>query len=252
MEIRYAYSTNLAYKTEPKKTLKTPKLLAMSFSREEEDSDLRFLQTYDEIPFSAREIATVDKKFRRAKVTRLLGKEATKAAFMTQVPSFDLLHLAIHGRGDPTSALTSHLAFRNENTRTDGLLYAHELYTLDLSLRLAVLSACETGIGQVYQGEGIFSIARGFAYAGTPTLLLSLWKADDYATSHLMGFFYHHLNQGATVSKALQLAKLEFLDQENPEATRPCFWGGFVVFCVVRGVVNYNKKWVWFVAIVLL
>ena len=134
------------------------------------------------------------------------GKSASKQKFKKEASNFQIIHLAIHGFSDTTVAINSHLQFRaDEDGNDDGRLYAHELYSLNLeNLELAVLSACETGLGKQYRGEGVFSMARGFAYGGCPTTIMSLWKTDDAQTAELMQSFYIYLNNGHEVSNALR------------------------------------------------
>ena len=77
--------------------------------------------------------------------------------------------------------------------RQDGFLRAHELYSLRLPSELAVLSACQTGLGKEIQGEGMFGLTHGFMYAGTPRIVVSLWNVSDRSTSELMQRFYFGL-----------------------------------------------------------
>jgi CHAT domain-containing protein len=123
------------------------------------------------------------------------------------------------------------LLFNAEIDSTDGKLYMHEIYNLPLAnLQLAVLSACQSGTGRSMAGEGTFSIARAFTYAGTSASVLSLWEVDDESTSLLMSKFYHQLGQGVSISKALQQAKVSFLESENIADFRPYFWAAFVPY----------------------
>ena len=92
---------------------------------------------------------------------------------------------------------------------------------------LVVLSACETGIGKLVQGEGLISMTRGFLYAGIPNIIYSLWKVGDLSTHKLMVSFYNGLMQGMNYSKALQKAKLDMIQEEK--YAYPLFWGGFTL-----------------------
>jgi CHAT domain-containing protein len=91
-----------------------------------------------------------------------------------------------------------------------------------------VLSACETGLGEVHEGEGIFSIARGFAYAGCPSLVMSLWKVNDMTTADLVDFFYKNLSQGQPKDEALRNAKLSFLQTADDLSAHPANWAAFI------------------------
>jgi CHAT domain-containing protein len=252
-EIQYAYSSNLLFKQPARDALRAPEVLAMAYSNGQEDTDVTSRQGFREIPFSAREIDAIRTRFKRANVYDLKGIEATKEAFLSLAPQYDIIHLAVHGVGDTISSLNSHLIFKSVSDSEDSRLFAYELYNIPSpNWRMVVLSACETGVGKAYKGEGIFSIARGFAYAGAPTEVMSLWKANDQTTEWMMDYFYHHLNRGVTVSKALQLAQIDFLRQVDPQLTRPYFWAGFVVMGDVTPVVSDSLPWYYYVISLLL
>lgn len=253
LEISYTLSSNIHFTQSTPGSLRNPKVLAMSYSMEADAHGIS-RQGYREIPYSATEIEAIRKRFRQADVTLLKGTEATKTTFLSLSPTFDLIHLAVHGLGDTVSGLSSHLIFKSSSDTDVGRLFAHELYNLPSpGWRLAVLSACETGVGKSYPGEGIFSIARGFAHAGTPSMVMSLWKANDQTTALMMEYFYHHLNQGITISEAMQLAKIDFLRQVDPEASIPYYWAGFVVMGNTTGVVSDSFRWYYFsLAVIIL
>jgi CHAT domain-containing protein len=110
----------------------------------------------------------------------------------------------------------------------DGILTALELAGLDLAgTELAVLSACETGVGQVRNGEGVYGLRRALVLAGVRTQVVSLWKVDDAATKDLMAAYYARLGAGAGRSQALRDAQLAMLD--DPDRTHPYYWAAFVV-----------------------
>lgn len=140
--------------------------------------------------------------------------------------------------------LRSGLAFAGaERTRTDttgvrlsgvedGILTAEEVQYLNLdSTELVVLSACETGLGEIVNGEGVYGLQRAFRAAGAKSVLMSLWKVDDLATETLMKNFYKHwLDEGMTKYDALWQAKLDLRnDKVHPEWAKPFFWGAFVL-----------------------
>jgi CHAT domain-containing protein len=105
----------------------------------------------------------------------------------------------------------------------------HELYGLDLSnAELAVLSACETGIGKTFSGEGVFSMARGFAYAGCPTIVMSLWKVNDKYTAELMTGFYKNLNKKNNIVESLTNSKRAFISNSDEYKAHPSNWAAFI------------------------
>jgi CHAT domain-containing protein len=110
----------------------------------------------------------------------------------------------------------------------DGFLTMSEVLNLALDADLTTLSACQTGLGEQLSGEGVMGLARAFQYAGSRSVLVSLWNVDDEATAALMGAFYRHLSRGVPMAGALARAKL---DVQSKEAwSHPFFWGAFVLF----------------------
>ena len=109
----------------------------------------------------------------------------------------------------------------------DGILTAREISMINLKgLDLAILSACETGIGDI-SGEGVFGLQRGFKKAGTHSILMSLWKVDDNATSYMMKEFYGSWLSGSTKQAALEFAKKQV--RSHPEWNSPKYWSAFVL-----------------------
>ena len=118
----------------------------------------------------------------------------------------------------------------SENQIADGILTAYEVSTLNLSkTELVVLSACETGLGQVEQGEGVHGLRRAFQMAGVKTVVSALWTLPNEATSELVGSLY---NPGkASMARRLQLAQQAALQarRSQGESDHPYYWGGLVV-----------------------
>ena len=116
----------------------------------------------------------------------------------------------------------------------DGILTAQEISMLDLrGTDLVVLSACETGRGDIMQGEGVFGLQRGFKKAGVKSILMSLWKVSDVSTEILMTEFYKNLCEGKSKRESLRLAQKmvrEYKDDEgNLLFQDPHYWAGFVM-----------------------
>ncbi|MEM7371059.1 MAG: CHAT domain-containing protein [Bacteroidota bacterium] len=160
----------------------------------------------------------------------LLGNEATESAFRELAGQFGILHLAMHAFTNDLNPLYSGLAFAptaSAQTDSDGILYAYELYNLNLQANLVVMSACNTGAGTLAKGEGIISLARAFRYGGASNIAMSLWQADDQATSEILQQFYENLIAGYGNAEALRRAKLTYLKQSkmNP----PFYWSTMVL-----------------------
>ncbi len=165
---------------------------------------------------------------------------------LKSVRSPDILHIATHGFFSTDqvklsaeakkdflfySGLVLTGANRNLDEETqeiydDGILTAYEVMNLDLTrTHLVVLSACETGLGKIENGEGVYGLQRSFLQAGARNILISLWKVDDKITQELMVSFYQYLFQGKVEREALKLAQLDQLKKyPNPHG-----WGGFIV-----------------------
>jgi CHAT domain-containing protein len=194
---------------------------------------------------------------------QLTGSAASETAFKQQAQGKRVLHLATHGfflggkcasaleaghkpSGDPLTSspgesplLLSGLALAGANHRQaarpdedDGILTAEEIATLDLNgVEWAVLSACDTGVGEVKAGEGVMGLRRAFQVAGAQTLIMSLWPVDDQVTLEWMKQLYRaRLVAGLTTIDAVHQANVKTLRQRRAKglSTHPFYWAGFV------------------------
>lgn len=161
-----------------------------------------------------------------------LEHAASEKNFKMEAPNYDILHLAMHGYLDSHNPLYSKLVFTltADTLEEDNFLTAAEIYNLQLNADLAVLSACQTGEGEFKKGEGIMSLARAFAYAGCPSMVMSLWSVPDKETGELMVYFYEELKAGETKDVALRKAKLRYLEahQADKIGSHPYHWAAFV------------------------
>lgn len=158
-----------------------------------------------------------------------VGENATETRFKKEAHKYNVIHLAMHALVDDQDPMNSMLMFTSQKDSTDdGFLHAFELYNMQLNAQLVVLSACNTGYGQLAKGEGILSLARAFSYAGVPSIVMSHWSVDDEATSQLMQLFYENLADGMTKSEALKQAKTKYLLTANPAQKHPFYWAAFV------------------------
>jgi CHAT domain-containing protein/Tfp pilus assembly protein PilF len=155
-----------------------------------------------------------------------IGADATETMMRARAKNAGILHLAVHGEYDPGNPLFSRL-YLAEDSENDGLLEVHEIYGLDLTRAtdLVVLSACQTNTGAISAGDEVVGLNRAFLYAGTPTVMASLWNVDDAATALLMQRFYTHLREGMSKAMALQQAQSE-VREHYPH---PYYWAAFVL-----------------------
>lgn len=249
----YAYSLNILKDNYSEVTkISDPKMLAMSYSDKSIGmSTVEKLRSENELPYSSDEIIRIKK---RVKSTNYLGEDATEDVFKSTANQYSIIHLALHGQADTTDMFNSQLIFKRDTSSIeDGELRAYELYNMDLSKTdLVVLSACETGIGKQAKGEGIFSIARGFAYAGCPSIVMSLWKVNDKTTADLFDYFYANLALKISKDEALRNAKLSYIENSDDIGAHPANWAAFIALGnnqPVRIPVS-NPYWIYILSII--
>jgi CHAT domain-containing protein/tetratricopeptide (TPR) repeat protein len=161
---------------------------------------------------------------------KLFDQRATEAYFKKHAGEYNILHLAMHTIIDNQNPLYSKLVFTlpQPGAAEDGYLNTYELFGLHLPGQLAVLSACNTGSGKLERGEGIISLARGFFYAGIPSVVMTLWEIEDHSSADLMSRFYENLKLGLPNDIALQQAKIAYLQGTGKLQSHPYFWAGYV------------------------
>ena len=152
---------------------------------------------------------------------------------------YRILHFATHAIvGDEVRWITQPalvLSLAGTDDTYDGFLQMNEIFNLRLDADLVVLSACETGKGKLRRGEGIIGLTRAFMYAGTPSVVASLWKVNDQSTSLFMEFFYQNLKDGQSKADALQQAKKQLMQAQIEIAGQkrslaaPYFWAPFIL-----------------------
>ncbi len=188
----------------------------------------------------------------------LIGLAATEAAFRAVAEEYDFFHLSMHGVLDDEHPENAYLAFQQEDPSlvdewNDNYLRIAELYGMQLDAELVVLSACNTGIGNIHNGEGMLSLSRAFKYSGVKSLVTSLWSVSDFSTKELMLLFYDYLKQGYSKDLALKKAKLTYLEQyDDPLFSHPFYWSGFNVVGDVSPVYKGRNMLGWWIAGVLL
>lgn len=177
----------------------------------------------------------------------LLHTHASKDAFLSDAGNYQILHLATHSVLDQNAPEYSYLAFNagEEETIHDNLLFLYEVYGLQLKADMAVLSACQTGIGQYHRGEGMMSIARAFTYAGANSIVSSLWSIDDQQTHQLMSLFYDALKEGLPKNQALRMAKSSYLETVSPDHAHPYYWAAITLNGSNTPIHISRSSWWW-------
>lgn len=229
--ISYGYSaTLLTYASNEKKNKRKKKFLAMAPGmdnltlRKYSDEDVELLELYG----AKEEVQNIAGLLKGDCIS---GNEATKEVFLKLASQYRILHIASHGLINDNYPMQSKLLFYNDNdTIEESTLSTYELYSLKLDAQMAVLSACNTGIGKLQRGEGIISFARGFLYAGVPSITMTLWPVNDETSAKIMLSYYKYLLKGKSKSEALRMAKLDFLDETiEMYKLQPYYWAGYVV-----------------------
>lgn len=180
-----------------------------------------------------------------------INTKATLSNFLKNASKYNTIHLSTHASsGDFVKPATIDFY--------DDTLNLNELYSLNLDTHLIVLSACETGVGKLYKGEGAMSIARGFQYAGAENLVFSLWPINDLSTSQLMQSFYKNLNTSHSAFYSNRQSKLDYLQDNGISNIKksPYYWGAFVYYGALepdksQGFVFYVVLGVLFVLVLL-
>jgi len=159
------------------------------------------------------------------------GANAKEKYFKQKAGGYPFLHLSSHGFADENQPMYSYIVFAQDgDPKEDGFLYAYEVFNLKLNAELVTLSACETGLGKLSRGEGLMGLTRAFLYAGTPSLLVSLWSVDE-STSRIMQYFYQNLKNGMAKAEALRQAKVKLIKTREGgiSFSHPFLWAPFVL-----------------------
>jgi CHAT domain-containing protein len=182
-------------------------------------------------PEASRELREVGRIYGDKIAAVLLGDQADKPRWNAEAPNYRILHVATHGVLDNNSPLSSFLDLnRLAGDTEDNVIAAREILRMSLRADLAVLSSCEMALGEYRYGEGMIGMSWAFMIAGTPTTVVSQWKADSASTSELMVAFHKNLMSHPDFSgkaDALRGAALELL--QKPVYKHPFYWAGFVV-----------------------
>lgn len=161
----------------------------------------------------------------------------------TDLTKYSILHFATHGLLDPKRPESSGLVLSTvdrSGKKRDGFVGLSNIYNLHAPVDLVVLSACRTGLGKDVRGEGLIGITRGFMYAGASSVVASLWKVDDEATSELMKLFYTNLlKNGMTPAAALSAAQNSIRQQKRWSS--PYYWAAFTIQGDSRSVIKAKR-----------
>lgn len=192
------------------------------------------------LEFNQKEVDRIGALLRGASIHR----QATVAEFKAMAADYNILHLATHGVLNDKADAFSYIALTPDSSLQDqGVLFTRDLYDMRLNAAMVVLSACETGLGKYQKGEGIISLARGFAYAGAKSTLTTLWSIDDETTTELMYQFYLNLKENLPKDEALHQAKIQFLEEQANIKAHPFYWAPFILIGDTAPIAGGGYGW---------
>lgn len=183
-----------------------------------------------------------------------LNENASKQIFTEQAREHKIIHIGTHAESDNVSPEFSRLIFAKKTEEENNSLYTYEIYNQNLSSNLAILTACETGKPTFQPGEGMISLAHAFNYAGSESILTSLWKIDEQSSANIIENFYSHLKMGLPKDEALQKAKLDYLSTAKGRTLSPQYWAGLVLIGDASPIdlSPSNLWWIWALLVLVL
>lgn len=194
-----------------------------------------YLRYFSRLPETRTEVQAIARLFGAERVETVLGDKATESSLKrADLRPFRYIHLATHGiLGGEVPGIGEPALVLADEPGEDGFLTASEVAQLKLDADLTVLSACKTGTGEYYTGEGVMGLSRAFLVAGSRSVLVSLWEVESKATERLMVAFYRYLRAGVDAPEALRRAKLDMIaeaQRTDPKQAHPFFWAPFILF----------------------
>ncbi len=225
--IAYNFSLNMAYRNQLQPHSENKQDNVMAFGIQHFNTPENDAEDFSTLEGAVEEVQYIQQIFPEA--TLFLDDKATESNFKTHAKDADILHLATHGKANVENPFFSNFTFsQGHDQENDGTLYQYEIYSTPLKAQLLVLSACESGIGKDYPGEGNYSLARSFVYAGCQSVLMSLWSINDFVTSELVQDFYHHLYQTRHITSSIRMTKVDYLAEADETTAHPQRWAALI------------------------
>lgn len=210
-EISYAYS--LSFLEKNKKLKRSANKPFIGFAPQTFNYD-----NLKALPQTNLEVQTIKKELNGVV---LLDTSATKRNFFTEIKDYKIIHLSTHANAN--DSIAPWIAFKNEK------LYLNELYTTKNKAELVILNACNSSLGEIKKGEGVFSLARGFFYSGANSVISSVWNVNDKSNAEITTSFYRYLKKGKTKSAALRQAKLDYINSHSLSEASPYYWSSLIL-----------------------
>ena len=240
--ISYAYSTNTLWNNQLK-AHNNPRVVGLA--PDYSNTALADGKKYSALKSNNREVESILNNFDG---TVLKSSQATIDNFRSNLNDGAILHLAMHAELDTLHSGSSSLIFAPDIKDAGNYrLYNYEIGQMNINSPMVVLSACNTGSGKLYSGEGLMSLARNFVLAGVPSVVETLWPIEDIAGSKIMGSFYKYLSQGKPKNVALRQAKLDYINTTSPSFVNPRFWAAYTLIGDVSPVKRIWWKELWII-----
>ena len=196
------------------------------------------------------EIGSIFKRFRGKDFN---NENATKANFLKAINYPAIFHLAMHAMSDSLNPRYSYLMFDSHQQQADKCkLYNYEISLTRVNSPMVVLSACNSGMGALYSGEGLMSLARSFILAGASSVIKTSWEINDETSSAIITRFYYHLSKGREKDEAMRLAKLDYLKNSSPAFANPYYWAAYEVLGNNAPVTGYIGEKILIITVVIL
>lgn len=247
--ISYAYSTNTLWSNQLKAQI-LPTVIG--FAPDYSISNTADAKKYSALRSNYKEVESILNNFNG---TILKAGQATIANFRSNMGRGAILHLAMHSELDTIQSGSSSLIFTTDISKSGNYrLHNYEIGQMNINSPMVVLSACNTGNGKLYSGEGLMSLARNFVLAGVPSVVETLWPVEDFASSKIMGSFYSYLSQGKPKNEALRQAKLDYINSTSPSYVNPRFWAAYTLIGDVSPVrlIWWKEPWIIIPMIILI
>jgi CHAT domain-containing protein len=160
-----------------------------------------------------------------------INNGARESVFKAEAAKYDIIHLAMHTVLNDQFPMYSKMLFAQvKDSVEDGNLNTYEVYGVPLNAKMVILSSCNTGTGVLHSGEGILSLARGFVYSGSQSVVMSMWEIEDRSGAEIVKGYYKYLKKGATKSNALRKARISYLKNADMLRSHPYFWSALVIY----------------------
>ncbi|MEM8891429.1 MAG: CHAT domain-containing protein [Bacteroidota bacterium] len=253
-EFSYLYSMGLWMYLEETRSAERPEPKLLAFQPSYPATDLEeglFAERragFGPLKFSEAEVKGIS-DFYSAEI--LSGKQANEANFYKMADEYPIIHISSHAMVPEKKQRDAFIALsQSEDGAYDDSLMIEELYSQRLKAEMVVLSACETGLGELAEGEGVLSLGRAFTYAGARSLIMSLWEVNDESTAEIMTDFYKYLAEGDAKSTALRKAKLAYIEKSDQLESQPYFWAAFLASGDMQPLPEKSSNsWLWLLAI---